>query len=218
MEKNIAILMADLSGYTALTETHGSVAAADLIDKYIGIVENCLVGDSKLHERTGDEIMIVSASPDFLLATALMIGKNTSNEENFLQVHGGLHYGKVLKRGNSYFGSAINLTSRIAAKANAGTYWCSEDYANALSDKSMFTLTSKGNHLFKNISKEKKVFELCMEDRKTFYIDPVCRMLILDPKSAIPHPNEGDQYFCSPDCLEIYITKYEDLQAKQNQW
>ncbi len=65
MEKNIAILMADLSGYTALTETHGSVAAADLIDKYIGIVENCLVGDSEVHERTGDEIMIVSDFPGF---------------------------------------------------------------------------------------------------------------------------------------------------------
>ena len=206
MEKNIAILMADLSGYTALTETHGSFAAADLIDKYMGIVENCLVGDSRLHERTGDEIMIVSDSPDFLLATAVMIGKNTSNEENFLQVHGGLHYGKVLQRGNSYFGSAINLTSRIAAKANAGTYWCSEEYANALSDKSTFTLTSMGIHLFKNISKEKEVFELCIEDRKTFYIDPVCRMLILDPKNAIPHPHDADRYFCSRDCLEIYIT------------
>jgi len=208
MEKNIAILMADLSGYTALTETHGSVAAADLIDKYIGIVENCLVGDSELHERTGDEIMIVSTSPDFLLATALMIGKNTSTEENFLQVHGGLHYGNVLKRANSYFGSAINLTSRIAAKANAGTFWCSEEYVNALSDKSMFTLTSKGNHVFKNISKEKEVFELCIEDRKSFYIDPVCRMLILEPKNAIPHPHEGDKYFCSPDCLEIYTTEH----------
>ena len=206
MEKNIAILMADLSGYTALTETHGSVAAADLIDKYIGIVENCLVGDSELHERTGDEIMIVSDSPDFLLATALMIGKNTSNEENFLQVHGGLHYGKVLKRANSYFGSTINLTSRIAARANPGTYWCSEEFVTALSNKSVFTLTSKGNHVFKNISKEKEVFELCIENRKAFYIDPVCRMLILDPKNAISHPNEGDKYFCSPNCLKIYTT------------
>ena len=205
MEKDTAILMADLSGYTALTETHGSIAAADLIDKYVEIVENCLVGDSEIHERTGDEIMIVSSSPDFLLATALMIGKHTSNEENFLQVHGGLHYGKALKRANSYFGSAINLTSRIAAKANAGTYWCSEDFVNTLSDKSLFTLTAKGKHLFKNVSKEKELFELCTEDRKTFYIDPVCRMLILDPKNAILHPNEGDQYFCSSDCLEIYI-------------
>ena len=119
MEKDIAILIADLSEYTALTETHGSVAAADLIDKYIRIVQTCLVGDSQLHERTGDEIMIVSSSPDFLVATAIMIANKTSSEENFLQVHGGLHYGKVLKRSNSYFGSALNLTSRIAAKANA---------------------------------------------------------------------------------------------------
>jgi adenylate cyclase len=72
MRKNIAILMADLSGYTDRTETHGSFAAADLIDKYIGIVENCLVGDSRLHQRTGAEIVIVSASPNYLLATALI--------------------------------------------------------------------------------------------------------------------------------------------------
>jgi len=207
MESNIAILMADLSGYTALTETHGSFAAADLIDKYIGIVENCLVGHCQFHERTGDEIMIVSDSPDCLLATALMIGKNTLNEENFLQIHGGLHYGKVLKRGNSYFGSTINLTSRIAAKANAGTYWCSEEFVNALSNKSAFPLTSKGNHIFKNISEEKEVFELCIEGRMSFYIDPVCRMLIVDPQKAILHPTETDKYFCSSDCLEIYKTK-----------
>lgn len=206
MEKNIAILMADLSGYTALTETHGSVAAADIIDRYIAIVENCLVGDSRIHERVGDELMIVSDSPDFLLATALVIEKNTSNEENFLLVHGGLHYGQVLERGNSYFGSTINTTSRIASKANAGTYWCSEEFMNALSDKSVCTTISRGNHLFKNIKKEKEVFEICMENRRTFYVDPVCRMLILDLKNAVPHPTDGDQYFCSADCLEIYIT------------
>ena len=118
MEKNMAILMADLSGYTALTETHGAVAAADIIERYVAIAEKCLVGDSRIHERTGDELMIVSSSPDYLLATALIIEKNTTNEENFLLVHGGLHYGKVLERGNSYFGTAINITSRIASRAS----------------------------------------------------------------------------------------------------
>lgn len=217
MEKNIAILMADLSGYTALTETHGSVAAADIIDRYIGIVENCLVGDCRVHERTGDELMIVSASPDFLLATALTIGRNTANEENFLLVHGGLHYGKVLERGNSYFGTAINLTSRIAAKASAGTYWCSEEFASALSDKTLCTLTQKGNHFFKNINREREVFELCIEDRRVFHIDPVCRMMILEPKNAIPHPTNSNQYFCSSDCLEIYISGYQDSKPEQGQ-
>ena len=217
MEANTAILIADLSGYTALTEMHGSIAAADLIDKYIEIVEKSLVGDCILHERTGDEIMVVSESPDSLVATALMIGKCTSNEENFLQVHGGLHYGKLLKRANSYFGSALNLTSRIAAKANPGTFWCSEEYVNALTDKFVLTLESKGNHLFKNISEEKALFELSIEKRNSFYIDPVCHMLILDVQHAFPNPSEENQYFCSSGCLEIYKRRQVALPIKPNQ-
>jgi class 3 adenylate cyclase len=212
MEENIAILMADLSGYTALTETHGSVLAADLIDKYVSIAENSLVGDCKLHERTGDEIMIVSSSPDSLLATAMKIGRHTSNEENFLMIHGGLHYGKVLNRGNSFFGSAINLTSRIAAKATAGSFWCSDEYVNALSDKSAFPLTPKGNHYFKNIHNEKEVFEIGIETKKEFYIDPVCRMLILEPATAICHPDKPGLFFCCSDCLDIYSTTNQLIQ------
>src|SRR5690606_14284395 len=135
MEVNIAILIADLSGYTALTETHGPVSAADLVDKYFRIAESCLVGNSKIHERKGDEIMIISNSPDSLLATALKLEASTVSEENFLQIHGGLHFGKVLKRTGNYFGSAINLASRIAAKAAPGNYWRSEDFVHALKDK-----------------------------------------------------------------------------------
>src|SRR5688572_26023762 len=155
MEKNIAILIADLSGYTALTESHGAVAAADLIDRYSSIVENCLVGDCKVHERVGDEIVIICSSPDHLAATAAMILESTAKEEYFLQVHGGMHYGKVLQRANRYFGTTINLASRIAAKAEAGKVLCSHEFMNALSDKSVLNLISKGNQEFKNINNQK---------------------------------------------------------------
>ncbi|MEO6404705.1 MAG: adenylate/guanylate cyclase domain-containing protein [Ferruginibacter sp.] len=205
MEENIAILMADLSGYTALTETHGSVSAADLIDKYLEIVENCLVGDSRLHERTGDEVMIVSHSPDFLLASAYMIINATSNLDNFLQVHGGLHYGNVLKRRNSYFGTTINLTARIAAKASPGSFWCSEEFINSLSDKPPIKLQTKGKHSFKNISEHKEMYELSDENKNSFFIDSICRMLILDRDKAIKHPISEDVFFCSNACLDIYL-------------
>src|SRR5213592_4427145 len=120
MEQDIAILIADLSGYTALTETHGSLSAADLIDKYVEIVNNSLVGDSYLHERVGDEVMIVSDSPGNLLSTAVVLLNTVLQQYKFLHVHGALHYGKVLKRNNSFFGSALNLTSRIASQAKPG--------------------------------------------------------------------------------------------------
>jgi class 3 adenylate cyclase/YHS domain-containing protein len=204
MEENISILMADLTGYTALTETHGATSAADLIDRYLEIVEDCLVGDCELKERTGDEVMIVSQSSDFLLSTALRMIKNTSKEDNFLQVHGGLHYGKVLKRGNSYFGSTINLASRIATKANPGTFWCSEEFIGSISDKSLITLKSLGKHSFKNINAENKIAELVNEPSKSFVIDPVCRMQILDKTIAIKHPHDNHLFFCSSGCLDIF--------------
>lgn len=204
MEEDIAILMADLSGYTALTETHGPFGAADMVERYISIVRDCLVGDSHLHGVVGDEVIIISSSPDHLIYTALLLIQNTCKEENFLQVHGGLHFGKILKRNNNYFGSTINLASRITNKAAPGTFWCSREYVSALSEPSAFTFESRGKHRFKNISEENEVFELITDHPKAFYIDPVCRMIISNEENAVQHSDIPDILFCSLDCMDIY--------------
>ena len=205
IEQDLAILIADLSGYTALTETHGASSAADLIDKYTGIVQECLVGGSHLHQCIGDEVIIISESPDDLIATAIILLERTSNEHHFLQVHGALHYGKLLKRNDSYFGSTINLTSRIASQAAGGRFWFSEEYINAISDKSAFKFESKGRFSFKNVSDEKEVFELVVGRSQSRHIDPVCRMLLVDKEKLVSHPTRKELYFCSQHCLEIYL-------------
>lgn len=204
MEQNIALLIADLSGYTALTETHGASSAADLVDQFIEITCACLTGDSHLHDRVGDEVIIISSSADDLLTTAIMLMQNTAGVNNFLQLHGGLHYGKILKRDNNYFGTTINLASRIASKATPGTFWCSEDYIKALTNQHAFKFESKGRHRFKNLSDENEVFELIIDNPKSFHIDPVCRMLINEKENAVPHPHEHTVFFCSSHCRDIY--------------
>jgi class 3 adenylate cyclase len=83
--------------------------------------------------------MIVSSSADQLINTALLLIQNCSKEHYFLQLHGGLHYGKVLKRNDHYFGSPVNVTSRIASKANKGTFWCSSEFINQVSNTVQFT-------------------------------------------------------------------------------
>jgi adenylate cyclase len=205
VEQNIAILIADLSGYTALTETHGAVAAADVVDKFLHIVNQSLAGESKLHERVGDEVLIVSNSADDLVNSAAMLIHNCSGEHLFLQVHGGLHYGQVLQRNNHYFGSTLNLTSRIASQASKGTFWCSSEFVNALTSQSEFTFSPKGKHSFKNVREETELFELVIKHEHFFHIDPVCRMVIHRKENAISHPHERDIFFCSQNCLEIYL-------------
>ncbi|MES1222729.1 MAG: adenylate/guanylate cyclase domain-containing protein [Bacteroidota bacterium] len=207
MEETLAILMADLSGYTALTETHGAKSAADLIDKYIGIAEYSLGDDCFLHERTGDQVMIVSNSPDSLLKTAIKIATITSREENFLQVHGGLHYGNVLKRNGSYFGSAINMAARIAAKAEAGSIWCSREFALAVEDSEEVAVKAKGSFQFKNITGKKEIFEITIANKTQAYIDPVCNMVLLNLQNAFQHKTEHSKYFCSLLCREQYDSR-----------
>jgi adenylate cyclase len=204
MEKNLAILIADLSGYTALTEAHGATSAADLIETFLKIVQDSLVGDSHLHQRRGDEVMIISESPDNLLATALLLLRNSAKKHNFLLLHGGLHYGPVLKRDDEYFGSVINFTARIAAKAHAGTFCCSREFRDAITNPKLCALEPIGTHELKNIMEEKEIFQVSTDEADFLTIDPVCRMLILSEQKAIPHPREREVFFCSENCLNIY--------------
>ncbi len=207
MEKNVAILIADLTGYTALTETHGSHAAADLIDTFIELVDQSLAGDCKVHQRVGDEVLIVSSSPDCLLSTAVSLLKNASGKHLFLQIHGGLHFGAVLDRGGSYFGTTINKTARIAAAAPPATFYCSSEFFNVLQQDLPVKFHSKGHFNFKNLSEGTELYELTGDDISECYIDPVCRMLINKEKTMIEHPEEKGIFFCSEQCLESYLKR-----------
>ena len=70
MEQTIAIMMADLSGFTALTEIHGSEVAAQMIQKYVELVRSSLKGESFMLERVGDQVVAISPDPDDLALTA----------------------------------------------------------------------------------------------------------------------------------------------------
>ena len=207
MEKNLAILIADLSGYTAMTETHGSSSAADLVDRFLGFVEDSMGESCSLHQRVGDEVMIVSDSPDCLLSTAVVLMQQSCEQHQFLQLHGGLHYGPLLKRNDSYFGTTLNLTARIASGADPGKICCSGIFLQALKNKEVVKFNSVGLKNFKNISSETEVFELEIPRSSEFFIDPVCKMLIARNHTAYPHPHIDGLYFCSPSCQEIYTLR-----------
>jgi Adenylate cyclase, family 3 (some proteins contain HAMP domain) len=206
MEENMSLMIADLSGYTALTDTHGAHRAADIVDEFISLVYQSLAGESVLHEHAGDEVMVVSSSPDDLLLTARQILFHSSMDQ-FPLIHAGLHFGPVLKRNNRYFGSAVNLTSRIASQAKPGTIWSSETFLSAVSDKAGFEPVGKKQ--LKNFREPYKLFQYTPDSSVKNYIDPVCKMQITNKGKSIPHPDDDSVFFCGHNCLEIYLSQHE---------
>ncbi len=55
----MVFLIADLAGYTALTEAMGDMEAAKVIARYVDLVDGVLRPGTRMLERVGDEVLIV---------------------------------------------------------------------------------------------------------------------------------------------------------------
>ena len=206
MDRELAILMADLTGYTAMTDVHGGESAARIVRKYMELVDRALVGKARLVQRVGDQVVIVSDTADDAAATALYLTELASQEEQFLSIHAGIHYGSIFEENGSLFGSTINVASRIMTLADHGQILCSSSLVSKIVNKPQFTFKGFGCHKLKNVMQEVEVFELHstnLSDER--HIDPVCHMLI-DPSRGDYVVTIDDQtyHFCSEHCRNLF--------------
>lgn len=205
-------LIADLSGYTALTEAHGSISAAQIVKRYIEIVQECLQEDSQLVETIGDEVIIVGNDTVSLIQVALSLREKVENEPNFPAVHIGIHAGYVLEQDGQFFGSAINVASRTAAHARAGQILGTEAAMELVADKSKISYLPLGEMHFKNIAEPISLFEIATgySTSNINVTDPVCRMQ-LKPDTAPGRLNyQGQNYFfCSFECARAFASRPE---------
>ncbi len=208
MEKLIAILMADLSGYTAMTEVHGAAQAIFMVDKFIKLAEKSLLGKSRLFERVGDQVVIISEDADDLARTAVALYKNSQREARFLPVHAGLHYGPVLEQYGSFYGSTVNVAARIAAEAKDGSLLASFEFITALKNPKSFHYKLYGTPHFKNVLNPTRLFKIIPEvtgHAHVHYIDPVCHMRLEENENDFIYKVDGKEYrFCSEECLSIF--------------
>lgn len=207
MEKDMAILMADLAGYTALTDVHGGASAARVVSRYVELVNHSLYGNSRLVQRVGDQVVVVADDAGELARTAQCLISAALQERHFLSIHAGLHYGPVHEEEGSLFGTTINVASRVMNIAQSGQVLCSSSFVGAVSEQHGCKFAGVGKFKFKNVFKEVEVFELiCRDDPASgIHVDPVCHMLVDPAKEVHIHQVDGNVwYFCSSQCLELF--------------
>ncbi len=205
-EEEYVFLIADLSGYTALTEAHGNLSAADVVTRYAQIIDVLLHPGVRLVDRVGDEALIVASDASELLAVAIAFRKAVEQEPLFPSVHMGLHAGTAVKKDGRYFGKALNLTSRVASHASGGQILCTREVVSRANKKSEVAFCSIGRIRFKNIPDPVDVYEvLSRKDVMRNPLDPVCRMQVKPDDAPAKLPFEGKTYFfCSFECAKAF--------------
>ena len=113
----VAIAFVDLAGYTRLTEEAGEEEALDIVERFVESVEASLPDDARVVKTIGDEVMVVGSDPSALVDWA--VGFQLLQTERPLP-RIGIHAGGALYRDGDYYGRAVNLASRVGARAAGG--------------------------------------------------------------------------------------------------
>jgi len=203
-------VFADLAGYTALTEAHGDEQAADVAaafcDGLRGLLDDYGAEEVK---AVGDALIVRVPDAEQAVHFAARIVGDFGARDRALGVRVGVHTGTAVRRGDDWFGSAVNVASRIADLAHAGEVIISaatRDAAAAATTAGQ--LRSRGRRSLKHVREPVEVFALVPESvdgRRELPVDPVCRMAV-DPAACDETIVwRGVAYhFCSSGCAEAF--------------
>lgn len=198
----------DIAGYTALTDTHGEAAAADLMDDFSQLIRAMVEPLGHLQSLEGDCAFFVFSDPLVALKALVALYRAVADRKNFPVVRAGLHHGPALRRGGRYFGSTVNTAARVAAQATGGQILCTKQVAQMLerTPDPDIALSFQGEATLKNLPAAVGVYEIALTGTtRNHVIDPVCKMQV-DPRRAAGHLRvDGRSYwFCSLACAERF--------------
>ena len=112
---------ADLSGFTALTQTLTPAELSAMLTEFGATVSDVVHADGgRVVKFLGDAVMWVSSNPERLAKAAIDLVDHPRAREAGLQVRAGLGYGQILAINGDYFGNAVNLAARLVAAAAPG--------------------------------------------------------------------------------------------------
>jgi adenylate cyclase len=125
----VAIAFADLAGYTRLTEEAGEEEAVDIVERFVEAVELTLPDDARVIKTIGDEVMVVGTDASALVDWAVGFQALNAGQRPLPRI--GIHSGEALYRDGDYYGRAVNLASRVGARAAGGEVLVTEEVVAA---------------------------------------------------------------------------------------
>jgi adenylate cyclase len=203
-------VFADLAGYSALTEAHGDERAAEVAAAFCGELRGLLgyYGAEEVN-AVGDALIVrvPDAGPALDLAARIVL--DFGARDRALGVRVGMHTRTAVRRGDDWFGSAVNVASRIADLAYAGEVMVSAATRDeAASSPLRGQLWSRGQRRLKHVHEPVEVFALVLEgvdSRRALPVDPVCRISVDPAASDQTIVWRGVEYhFCSSACADAF--------------
>jgi class 3 adenylate cyclase len=131
----LAVGFIDMSGFTSATERLGEREFAQLMSSFSGRVDDTVRDHGgRVVKFVGDAAMVVAPDASLLTTIAHDLVEGWSAAGEGLTLHAGLAQGELLSLDGDYFGSAVNIASRLVGLAGPGEVLATEPVGEALDD------------------------------------------------------------------------------------
>lgn len=154
----VSIAFADMVGFTRLGEAVPPEDLERLARRLSDLAHEVSAPPVRFVKTIGDEVMLVSADPVALLEAVMRLVDQTEGDDDLPRLRVGMSTGMAVSRAGDWFGSPVNLASRVTGAARPGTVLLSETAREAMGEDERFTWSFAGARRLKGIKSEVKLF------------------------------------------------------------
>jgi adenylate cyclase len=131
--RDVAVAFADLVGFTRLGEQMPPEDLGLVAFRLADLAHEVVASPVQFVKTIGDAVMLVCSDPLRLLRTVLDLVDATTADD-FPQLRVGLAFGRAINRAGDWYGSPVNLASRVTGAAPAGEVRVIESARNTIGD------------------------------------------------------------------------------------
>lgn len=156
--RQVTVAFADLVGFTRLGEMVPPEELVQLAERLTALGREIAVPPVRFIKTIGDAVMFVSPDPASLVHAVLKLVEAAEADDALPRLRAGIAAGEAVSRVGDWFGSPVNLASRVTGVARPGAVLVAEPVRVALAESDDFRWSFAGGRRLKGISGEVNLF------------------------------------------------------------
>jgi adenylate cyclase len=161
--RQVTVAFADLVGFTRIGEVVSAEELGQLANRLADLARDVTAPPVRFIKTIGDAVMFVCPEPAPLLDIVLKLVEVVDTDNDFPRLRAGVAAGMAVSRAGDWFGSPVNMASRVTDVARPGTVLVADSVWDALNESgepSEFHGSFAGARRLKGIKNEVKLFRV----------------------------------------------------------
>jgi adenylate cyclase len=158
--REVTVAFADLVGFTKLGEVVSSEELGQLAGRLADLTRDLTAPPVRFIKTIGDAVMFVCPDPAPLLDTVLKLVEVVDTDNDFPRLRGGAASGMAVSRAGDWFGSPVNVASRVSGVARPGAVLVADSVREVVGDGAGFSWSFVGPRRLKGIKNEVRLYRV----------------------------------------------------------